>query len=99
MSESPYLHEDKPASFLSRHLWRRILALLAAKKGLALLALGVLLVSESLPLFQPRILQALIDGPIRNRRFQDMPPYLLGFAALTVAGAALEYLRAYSGQR
>ena len=86
---SPYLHEDKPASFLDRKLWVRIMSLAANKKGLAFFALGLLLTSEILPLLQPRLLRGLIDGPIKNRHFQDMPPYLLAFAALAVlAGLA-----------
>ncbi|HAO98683.1 MAG TPA: hypothetical protein DCQ83_01420 [Fibrobacteres bacterium] len=96
---SPYLHEDKPASFLDRKLWVRIMSLAANKKGLAFFALGLLLTSEILPLLQPRLLRGLIDGPIKNRHFQDMPPYLLAFAALAVSGGLLEYLRAFASQR
>ena len=45
------------------------------------------------------LLRGLIDGPIKNRHFQDMPPYLLAFAALAVSGGLLEYLRAFASQR
>ncbi len=99
MADSPYLHEDKTTSFLDRHLWLRMMKLAADKKGLAFFALALLLVSELLPLFQPRLLRGLIDGPIHNRHFQDMPPYLWGFAALALGGALLEYLRTYASQR
>ncbi len=99
MANSPYLHEDKTASFLDRRLWLRIMKLAANKKGLAFFALALLLTSEILPLFQPRILKGLIDGPIRNKHFDQMTPFLLGFAALAIAGGVLEYLRAFASQR
>ena len=73
--------------------------LAANKKGLAFFALALLLTSEILPLFQPRILKGLIDGPIRNKHFDQMTPFLLGFAALAIAGGVLEYLRAFASQR
>ena len=99
MADSPYLHEDKTASFLDGGLWLRIMKLAADKKGLAFVALIILLVSEIIPLFQPRLLRGLIDGPIHNKRFEDMPPYLLGFALLAIGGGLLEYLRAFASQK
>jgi ATP-binding cassette subfamily B protein len=95
----PYLHSDKTASFLDRKLWVRILGLARDYKVLAFGALGLLVVAEFLPLFQPRILRSMIDGPIMAKDLEGILPYLLLFGAVALGGGALEYLRALLTQR
>ncbi len=95
----PYLHSDKAASFLDRRLWMRLFGLARDKKVLAFTALGLLLVAELMPLIQPRILRAMIDGPIAARDLDGIFPYLVGFVAVALGAGALEYLRALATQR
>ncbi len=99
MATNDYLHKDKTASFLDRKLWMRILGLARPHKWLALGALGLLVVSEFLPLFQPRILRGMIDGPIAARDMEGIFPYLLAFGLVALGGGLLEYLRALWTQR
>jgi ATP-binding cassette subfamily B protein len=94
-----YLSEDRTASFLDRTLWLRLASLASAHKGLAGSAFALLIVSEILPLFSPRILKAMIDGPIASRDMSGITPYMAAFVALIVANGALEYLRAVTSQR
>ncbi len=94
-----YLHEDKVASFLDRRLWLRIFGLLRGKKKLALISFFLLITSEMLPLFQPRLLKGMIDGPILHRRVGGITPYLLGFAVLTLVSGLMEYARALASQK
>jgi ATP-binding cassette subfamily B protein len=94
-----YLHSDKSASFLDRKLWLRILGLAADKKLLAFSALGLLIVSEILPLFQPQLLKNMIDGPIKNRDLDGIAKFLLGFGLVAIGAGVLEYLRALATQR
>jgi ABC-type multidrug transport system fused ATPase/permease subunit len=94
-----YLHKVKPGSFLDRKLWVRILGLAKDHKGLAIGALVLLVVAEILPLFQPRILRSMIDGPIAARDLDGILPYLLIFGAVALSGGALEYVRALLTQR
>jgi ATP-binding cassette subfamily B protein len=96
---SAYLHEDKTASFLDRRLWLRMLELAAERKTLALTAFGLLITSEILSLFQPRLLRDMIDGPILQKHLDGITPFLLGFAALALGAAVLEYLRALCTQK
>jgi ATP-binding cassette subfamily B multidrug efflux pump len=96
---SDYLHKDKTASFLDRKLWLRILSLAKPHKGLALGSLGLLVISELLPLFQPRILRGMIDGPIKTRDMNGILPYLAVFGLVALTGGALEYLRALWTQK
>jgi ATP-binding cassette subfamily B protein len=98
-AKKDYLSEDKVASFLDRNLWLRLAGLTREHKGLAITAFILLIVSEILPLFQPRILKAMIDGPIAERNLGGITPYMAAFVALIVAGGALEYLRAVASQR
>lgn len=99
MATEPYLHSDKAASFLDRRLWLRILSLAADKKLLGFTALGLLVISEILPLFQPQLLRKMIDGPIHDRNMDGIFPYLIGFGLLALGGGALEYMRALATQR
>lgn len=94
-----YLTEDKVASFLDRTLWVRLASLTREHKGLTLTAFLLLVVSEILPLFQPRILKSMIDGPILGKDIEGITPYMAAFVGLIVANGALEYLRAVASQR
>ena len=94
-----YLSEDRVASFLDRTLWVRLASLTSAHKGLTVSAFLLLVVSEILPLFQPRILRSMIDGPIAARNLDGITPYMAAFVALIVANGTLEYLRAVASQR
>jgi len=99
LAADPYLHSDKTATFLDRKLWARILGLAKDHKWLAIGSLALLVVAEVLPLFQPRILRSMIDGPIAARNLDGILPYLLLFGAVALAGGVLEYARALMTQR
>jgi ATP-binding cassette subfamily B protein len=77
----------------------RILSLAKDHKWLAIASLALLVVAEMLPLFQPRILRSMIDGPIADRNLDGIMPYLLGFGALALGGGILEYARALMTQK
>lgn len=94
-----YLSEDKVASFLDRTLWLRLATLTSAHKGLTATAFVLLIVSEILPLFSPRILKGMIDGPIAARDLDGITPYMALFVVLILMNGALEYLRAVTSQR
>lgn len=94
-----YLSEDKVARFLDRALWGRLASLTSAHKGLTITAFLLLLISEILPVIQPRILKAMIDGPIKAKDLQGITPYMIGFTALIVLAGGLEYLRAVASQK
>ncbi len=99
MVAEPYLHSDKTTSFLDRKLWMRILGLAREQKWLAIGALSLLVVAEILPLFQPRILRSMIDGPIHDKNLDGILHYLLAFGAVALVGGALEYVRSMLTQR
>lgn len=99
MATDPYLHSDKTASFLDRKLWVRLLGLAKDHKGLAIGALLLLVVAEILPLFQPRILRSMIDGPIAARDLGGILPFLLAFGAVALGSGLLEYVRALMTQK
>jgi ATP-binding cassette subfamily B multidrug efflux pump len=99
LASNDYLHRDKTASFLDRKLWVRILGLAKDHKWLALSALALLVVAEILPLFQPRILRSMIDGPIKDRDLDGILPFLAAFGLVALGAGALEYTRALLTQR
>lgn len=94
-----YLSEDKVARFLDRNLWLRLVSLARGYKGTAFTAFFFLITSEILPVLQPRILQEMIDGPIKHRHLEGIAPYMGAFAALVLASGVLEYFRAVASQR
>ena len=94
-----YLHEDKVARFLDRSLWVRLASLAKGHKGLAASSFLLLVTSEIIPLFQPRILKAMIDGPIASRHLEGITFYMLVFVSLVFAAGLLEYFRAVASQR
>jgi ATP-binding cassette subfamily B multidrug efflux pump len=99
MSSNDYLHKDKTASFLDRRLWVRILSLAKDHKWLAIGSLALLVVAEFLPLFQPRILRSMIDGPIAERNLDGILYYLIIFGVVALSGGVLEYARALMTQK
>jgi ATP-binding cassette subfamily B protein len=94
-----YLSEDKVARFLDRNLWLRLVALAKGHKGTAITAFLFLITSEILPVLQPRLLQKMIDGPIRQKHLEGIAPYMIGFVALVLFSGALEYFRAVASQK
>lgn len=94
-----YLSEDKVARFLDRSLWVRLVSLAKDHKGTAFTAFFFLITSEILPVLQPRILQKMIDGPIRHKHLEGIAPYMTAFVALVLLSGAFEYFRAVASQK
>ena len=94
-----YLSEDKVARFLDRNLWLRLISLLKDHKATAITAFVLLIISEILPVLQPRILKGMIDGPIKDRHIDGITPFMIAFVALVLLSGALEYLRAVASQK
>jgi ATP-binding cassette subfamily B protein len=94
-----YLSEDKVARFLDRNLWLRLVSLAKGHKGTAFTAFALLITSEILPVLQPRILQQMIDGPIKHKHLEGITPYMLAFVSLVVLSGAMEYFRAVASQK
>lgn len=94
-----YLSEDKVARFLDSRLWLRLISLAKGHKGTAFTAFFFLLTSEILPVLQPRILQKMIDGPIKSRHLEGIAPYMMAFVALVLLSGAFEYFRAVASQK
>ena len=94
-----YLSEDKVARFLDRNLWLRLISLAKGHKRTAFTAFVLLITSEILPVLQPRILQQMIDGPIKHKHLEGITPYMLAFVSIVVLSGALEYFRAVASQK
>jgi ATP-binding cassette subfamily B multidrug efflux pump len=94
-----YLSEDKVARFLDSRLWLRLISLAKAHKGTAFTAFFFLITSEILPVLQPRILQKMIDGPIKAKHLEGIAPYMIAFVALVLLSGAFEYFRAVASQK
>ncbi len=94
-----YLSEDKVARFLDRNLWLRLITLAKGHKATAFTAFLFLIISEILPVLQPRILKGMIDGPIKAKNIEGITPYMIAFVALVLLSGALEYLRAVASQK
>lgn len=99
MAANDVIETDKVRSFLDRKLWMRVAVLVKDHRALALLAFVLLLVAEILPMFMPRVLRAMIDGPVRLRHLEGALPYLFAFVGLTLAGGLLEYARSITSQK
>jgi ATP-binding cassette subfamily B multidrug efflux pump len=94
-----YLSEDKVARFLDSRLWLRLITLAKGHKGTAFTAFFFLITSEILPVLQPRILQKMIDGPIKAKHLDGIAPYMTAFVALVLLSGAFEYFRAVASQK
>ncbi|MBW8887414.1 MAG: ABC transporter ATP-binding protein [Fibrobacteres bacterium] len=94
-----YLSEDKVARFLDRNLWLRLVSLAKGHKSTALTAFFFLITSELLPVLQPRVLQRMIDGPIKHKDLAGIAPYMTAFVALVLVSGAFEYFRAVASQK
>jgi ATP-binding cassette subfamily B multidrug efflux pump len=94
-----YLSEDKVARFLDRNLWLRLIALAKGHKATAVTAFIFLIISEVLPVLQPRILKDMIDGPIKARNIDGITPFMIAFVSLVLLSGVLEYLRAVASQK
>ncbi len=94
-----YLSEDKVARFLDSRLWLRLISLAKGHKGTAFTAFFFLITSEILPVLQPRILQKMIDGPIKTKHLEGIAPYMVAFVALVLVSGAFEYFRAVASQK
>jgi ATP-binding cassette subfamily B multidrug efflux pump len=94
-----YLSEDKVARFLDSRLWLRLVSLAKGHKGTAFTAFFFLITSEILPVLQPRILQKMIDGPIKAKHLDGIAPYMTAFVTLVLLSGAFEYFRAVAGQK
>ncbi len=94
-----YLTEDKVSRFLDWNLWLRLISLTKTHQRLAITAFVILITSEILPVLQPRILQGMIDGPIKSKNLEGITPFMLAFVALVVFSGVMEYLRAVASQK
>jgi len=94
-----YLNEDKVAGFLDRNLWLRLIGLVREHRGLAFTAFFLLVTSEVLPVLQPRILQKMIDGPIKAKNLEGITPYMLVFVTVVIISGIMEYFRAVASQK
>jgi ATP-binding cassette subfamily B protein len=94
-----YLSEDKVARFLDSRLWLRLISLAKGHKGTAFTAFFFLITSEILPVLQPRILQKMIDGPIKAKHLEGIAPYMAAFVGLVLLSGAFEYFRAVASQK
>lgn len=94
-----YLSEDKVARFLDRNLWLRLVSLAKGHKPTAFIAFFFLVTSELLPVLQPRVLQKMIDGPIKHKHLAGIAPYMTAFMALVLLSGAFEYFRAVASQK
>ncbi len=97
--QKDYLKEDKAAKFLDRSLWLRLIKLAKGHGGLASLAFFLLITSEILPVLQPNILRKMIDGPIKDKNFAGITPFIIAFISLVLASAIMEYFRTVSSQK
>jgi len=99
MAGPEVIEADKVRSFLDRRLWIRLAVLVREHRLLAVFSFALLLIAEILPLFMPRVLRAMIDGPIKQRHLDAIFPYLLAFLGLTIGAGLLEYLRSITSQK
>ncbi len=97
-TKKEYLLEDKSARFLDRNLWVRLARMAKGHWPLAALALLFMLVGEFFPLLQPKILQQVIDGPIKNKDMAGLTKPILIFLGLAIGGGLLQYLTAICTQ-
>lgn len=94
-----YLHEDKVATFLDRRLWQRLALLVRHHKVLAAVSFVLLVASEILPLFEPRVLKGMIDGPLKAKDIHGITPFLLAFCGLVLGAGILSYFRTLASQK
>ncbi len=92
MSQGPYSLEDPNEKFVDIGLLKKILTFALSYKVQGLIAFLILVVSQIIPFFFPHILNSIIDGPIKEKEFEGVMPWLFLYFGLVFVGALLTYV-------
>ena len=97
-AQQKYLLEDKSAHFLDGKLWMRFVVMTKNHRGLTVTCVLMLMASEIFPLWQPRVLKGMIDGPIMQGHLDLLLKPILIFIALVLGAGITEYLKSILSQ-
>jgi len=95
-----YLNEDKTFKFLDRNLWIRLSRLMKGHLLMVIVGFAFLIGAELLPQFQPKIVKAIIDGPIMGVTSSSfsLGQYCLAFLTIVILTGAFKYIAVICNQ-